>query len=52
MGGEENCLDCAEERNKVMGRDCYMCGRETSAEENQYALVGMDAVALFRTGEQ
>ena len=47
MGEENACKDCTEEKMKTMGRDCRGCGRGTSKEENTYALVGMDAVALF-----
>ena len=42
-----DCDDCEGERRKVKERNCQDCGEGVSREENQYALVGMDAVALF-----
>ena len=47
MTKETECTECAEEKRKKIERDCNECGRGVSWEENKYALVGMDAVALF-----
>ena len=40
-----NCKDCTEEIRKAAERDCEECGKGEKA--GVYALVGMDAVALF-----
>ena len=47
MSRTPDCPECEVEKRKIMERDCYKCGRGVTKEENQFALVGMDAVALF-----
>ena len=43
----EDCRDCIEEMEKIMGENCDFCGKGRGSEIPRMALVGMDAVALF-----
>ena len=47
IDGRTDCKECEKEKRKIRERECRKCGDGVSEEENQYALVGMDAVALF-----
>ena len=47
IDGRTHCKECEKEKRKIRERECRKCGDGVSEEENQYALVGMDAVALF-----
>ena len=47
MMREENCVECEKEKRKMMSRDCDNCGEGITEEEEHFAMVGMDAVALF-----
>ena len=43
----ENCAGCEDERRSKIEKDCSRCGGGVYREDESYALVGMDAVALF-----
>ena len=44
---KKECAGCEEEQRRRIEKDCRKCGDGVYREDESYALVGMDAVALF-----
>ena len=42
-----DCKDCEVERRKLQEMECKVCGEGVKEGQDTFALIGMDAVALF-----
>ena len=43
----KDCKECEVERRNLQGMDCEVCGEGVEDDQDTFALIGMDAVALF-----